>query len=517
MDKPDYSHTDSKPVSFRDLLGPPQQGVDGTTRVMSLVGGSPFDGSGSEVGRFSPATGDQLFVASALTDRELDRTVAIARGAFEDGPWARSTGRERSRVLRRAGEILQDRSEAFAQLIVAESGKPIREARGEVEAAVNIFEYFAGLARDIGGRTVRDIAPGLLAFTLREPAGVAGLIVPWNFPLAILCQKLPPALAVGCTAVVKPSPMTPLSSLALGNLLTEAGLPPGVVNVVVGEAPVGARLVEHPDVDVVSFTGSTATARAISATAGSRRLKRVAVEAGGKTPVLVLADADIDRTVEGVLFGSFFNQGECCVAGSRILVQESVGDEFTERLSQRAAEIKLGDPYQEATEMGPMVSAEHGDRVLGMLKQGIEEGGRIRTGGVEAVPTQYSGGPYLAPTVVDEVGPANLLAREEVFGPVTAVQSFGSLEEGVTVANDSPYALAACVWTRDLDRALTTTLRLKAGTVWINGGIDAFPELPLGGRRDSGFEPELGREGMEFFTNVKTVQAVLKRRPDWYA
>lgn len=505
---------DSGPVHW-PLLGVAVEATRQPPAIGGLVNGTVLWGDGAQSVRTSPATGAPLFTAASLSPAQVDAAIGAARSAFDHGPWGRATGRERARALLRVAELLDQRAEQMAALIVAETGKPIREARGEVGAAVNILEYFGGLARDVTGRTHRDVAPDRFAFTIREPAGVAGLIVPWNFPLAILCQKLPPALAAGCAAVVKPSPLTPLSALALATILAEAGLPDGVVNVVVGDAEAGARVVEAAEVDVVSFTGSTAVGRLIAERASRTRLKRVAIEAGGKTPVVVLRDADLEQAVDGVLFSAFFNQGEVCVAGSRILVDTAVEDAFVERFAERAAAIRLGDPFDEATEMGPLISDDHCVRVETMLRQSEREGARVRAGGTRLAASV--GGPYLQPTVLDRVNDTNVAASEELFGPVAAVQRFDDLDTAVQSGNAARYGLAASVWTNDLDRALKAALRLRVGTVWINGSTDAYPELPLGGRRDSGFGAELGREGMEFFTDAKTVQVLPRPGGAWYS
>jgi betaine-aldehyde dehydrogenase len=466
--------------------------------------------------RVSPATGETLFTTNELDEAQLDDAVRAARRAFDEGPWGSATGRDRATVLRAAAELLEERSEQFAQALVVEVGKPIREARGEVATAVNTLEYCSGAARGISGRTVRDVATGLFAFTLREPAGVAGLVIPWNFPLAILCQKLPYALAAGCGAVVKPSPFSPLTAIGMAQLLAEAGLPDGVVNVVLGDAAVGSGLVSHPGIDLVSFTGSTGVGRAIAASAGSKRLKRLAIEAGGKTPVVILGDAPLEETVEGVLFASFFNQGEVCVAGSRLLVDEAIAEPFVERLAARSNALRLGDPREEATDMGPVISQPHGERLERLVEAAAAAGGRVVSGGAQ-VRDVGPGGPYFAPTVVDGVTEGNPLVVEEQFGPVTSVEKFAGLPEATGRSNASPFGLAACVWTSRLDAAIEAASRLRAGTVYVNGSIDSFPELPLGGRGDSGFGGELGPEGLEFFTDVKTVQVSVGGRPAWYA
>lgn len=485
--------------------------------IASVVSGRQLPGAADPVVRRSPATGAPLFAARELGEHEVGPAVRAARTAFDDGDWGRATGRDRARVLWRTAALLEQHADDVARLLVLEAGKPWREAQGEVATAVNAFEYFAGLARDIGGRTAADIAPDLLALTVRQPAGVAGIIVPWNFPLAILCQKLPPALAAGCTAVVKPSPLTPLSSLAMAALLRAAGLPPDALAVVLGDGAAGSAIVADPDVDVVTFTGSTATARRIAAGAGSVRLKRVALEAGGKAPVVVLDDADLDATVDGLLFASFFNGGQVCVAGSRVLVAPPVLDELTERLTRRAAAIRVGDPWHPDVELGPLVSDQHFATVSGVLREGVAAGATVVGGGGRAEPIGTAAGPFLQPTVVRADDDDNPLVREEVFGPVVVVQPAEDLRAALRRTNASRYGLGACVWTADVDRAIAAALDLRVGTVWINGSTDAFPELPLGGLRDSGYGAELGREGLEFFTALKTVQ--LRRggpRRGWY-
>jgi len=501
----------------RKLLGPAVTGDrDGAPVIGSVIAGSGVGADSEMAPRVSPATGSILFHGGDATDAPVEAAVAAARRAFDTGPWGRSTGRDRARVLAAAARLIEERAEDLAWLLLSETGKPIREARGEVAATVNAFEYFSGLARDINGRTQRDIGRDVFAFTLREPAGVAGLIVPFNFPLGILGQKLPPALAAGCSVVVKPSPLTPLTALAVAGILYEAGLEPDALSVVIAGGAAGASLVSHAHTDVISFTGSTTTGRHIAAGAGSNRLKRVALEAGGKTPVIVTNNADLDLAVEGLLFASFFNQGQVCVAGSRILADASIAEELTARLGACAAQIRLGDPGLGDTEMGPLVSQQHFEGVLAAVDRATGEGATLVTGGAQVDVDGTSATPYLAPTVLFTDSDSNHSVREELFGPVTTVQPYADLAEVATRANAQQFGLAASVWTSDIDEALDLTFGLNSGTVWVNGSTDAFPEVPLGGRRDSGYGAEFGREGMEFFTENKTVQIRRGTRDAWY-
>lgn len=490
--------------TLAQLVGAAASTTDEQTAVASLVNGDRMAGDSHPVTRRSPGDRDVAFVNQSLTGSQAEEAIGAVRRGFDQGAWGRSTGRDRAKVLWRAAQLVADSTDRLTELLVVETGKPIREARGEVGALSNSLEYFAGLARAIGGRTETDIDRNLLAMTLREPAGVAGLIIPWNFPLGILGQKLPPALAAGNTVVVKPSPLTPLSTLAVAELLFEAGLPTDALSVVVGDGDAGAAIVESPHTDVVSFTGSTGVGRIIARSAGTNRLKPVAIEAGGKTPVIVLDSADLDSTVEGLLFGAFFNQGQVCVAGSRILAQRGIVDELAERLSARVADIRLGSPRDESTELGPLISEQHFEQVTGRIRESLDAGATLVAGGRQ-VHEDLPAGPFLSPTVLRSDDDTNPAVAEEIFGPVTALQSFDTVAEAAGRANAQAFGLAASVWGRDTDAAFHLTSQLRVGTVWINGATDAHPELPLGGRRDSGFSPEFGREGLDFFTALKTV------------
>lgn len=487
------------------LVGEAADYTDGELKVASLVNGKRLQGSARAEKRISPLDQTLNFISEPLNEEETQKAIRVVRGGFDHGEWGRATARDRSRVLWRAAKLVESATSRLSDLLMVEAGKPAREAAGEVSALVNSLEYFAGAARSVNGRTEDGIDPSLLAMTLREPAGVAGLIIPWNFPLGILAQKLAPALAAGNSVVLKPSPLTPLSALAVAEILFEAGLPTDALSIVIGDAEAGAAIVESYDTDVVSFTGSTGVGRKIASSAGKNRLKPVAVEAGGKTPVIVLDDADLESTVEGVLFSAYFNQGQVCVAGSRILAQRGIADRLAERLAERADEIVIGDPREDGTEIGPMISSAHFDQVSAKITDSVGAGAKIVTARTPESIGGGASGPYMPPTVLRTDDDDNLAIKEEFFGPVTSIQAFDDVSEAVERANAQAYGLAASVWGTSTDQLLSVTRALRVGTVWINGSTDSYPELPLGGRRDSGFAPEFGREGLEFFTALKTV------------
>jgi len=485
----------------------------GEAQLKSLIGGKPVSGKSELESRISPATGSKIFSWQGVSSSEVDEAVSIARHCLISSDWAKSTGRDRSRILRRASQIMETRCESIAQVITLETGKPIRESRGEVAAMVNLLDYFAGLARDINGRTMRDIDPGLFSMTLREPVGVVAIIVPWNFPLAILGQKLPAALAAGCSVVIKPSPLTPISSLLTAEILIEAGLNPQVISVLLGDAALGGELVSHIDVDAITFTGSTETARRIAAVASSKRLKRLALEAGGKTPMVVSTNADIDKAVRGIIFAAYFNQGEVCVAGSRILVHKSVVEKFTKKFITAVNKIVLGDPFNENTQLGSVISIPHLESLLASVKNSVEQGAILISGGNDKSAITPGKLPIFEPTVLFTESDSNPASSEEFFGPITTIQPYSSDAELVSRLNSSRYGLGAAIWSENMTEAFNLTLAINTGTVWINSSVESFPEMPLGGRRDSGFSPEVGREGMEFFTSLKTVHLRLANSP----
>ena len=468
--------------------------------------------SGARFERESPAHAVTVGSYPLADTADTDAAVAAARRAFDTGPWPHASGAERARLLLRVAEQIRAETEALARTEVLESGKPIAQARGEVQGAADLWAYAATLARTLSGESVNNLGPDMLGMTLREPIGVVALITPWNFPLLIISQKLPFALAAGCTAVVKPSELTPGTTLRLGQILLDAGLPAGVVNIVSGYGnPVGARLAAHPDVDMISFTGSTAVGQAVVA-ASAGNLKKVALELGGKNPQIVFGDADLEAALDAVVFGVAFNQGECCNSGSRLLVQRSIAEEFTAAVVERARSVPVGDPLDERTKVGAIVDERQLTKILGLIAAGEQGGARLRLGGQRL---ETGVGRFIAPTVFDAVDPGMAIAREEIFGPVLSVIPFDTPAEAVRIANSAAYGLSAGVWTRDIDTALTLGRSVRAGTVWVNSFMDGYPELPFGGYKASGLGRELGRDAVAEFTELKTLQLHIGPRTSW--
>lgn len=432
---------------------------------------------------------------------DVDRAVAAARRAFDSGPWPRMSGAQRARAMRHVAELIEANAEMLARVEALEGGKPIAQARGEVATTAEIWWYAATLAQHSYGDALNTLGEQYLGMMVREPIGVVGVITPWNFPLLIVSQKLPFALAVGCTAVVKPSQLTPGTTLILGRLCLEAGIPAGVVNVVTGTGGAGRRLAEHPDVDMVTFTGSTAVGRHIIAASAST-VKKVELELGGKNPQVVLPDAPIDRAVDAVVFGVYFNQGECCNSGSRLLVHQDVADEFVARVVERATKVKVGDPLEDDTLVGAIASEEQLATIEQLVGEGSSDGASLLLGG-DRMTSEV--GRFFQPTVFDHVDPAMSIAREEIFGPVLSVLRFSGLDEAVKIANSTIYGLSAGIWTQDIDSAITFARRAHAGTVWVNCWMDGFPEMSFGGYKQSGLGRELGRSAIDAFTELKTI------------
>jgi len=479
---------------------------------LMLVDGNDVEAlDGNRFSRTSPA--HDVVVASYPQARaaDVDRAVGAARRAFDEGPWPRMSGVERARVLLRVAELVRRDAEELARIETLESGKPITQAHGEVEATAELWEYAATLARHAYGDAHSALGADVLGLVLHEPVGVVAMITPWNFPLLIVSQKLPFALAVGCTAAIKPSELTSGTTVHLGGLLREAGLPPGAANVVTGAGEAGAALVSHPGVDMVSFTGSTAVGRRIAAVAGEQ-LKRTELELGGKNPQIICADADLDAAIDGAVYGALFNQGECCNAGSRLLVEATVAAEVAAQITERAARIRVGDPLDPATRVGAIASDEQLRTIETLVASGTSDGARLLAGG-ERLP--MPAGRFYAPTVFTEVAPQMAIAQQEIFGPVVSVLTFDDLDEAVALANGTPFGLSAGIWTRDVDKALRASRAIRAGTIWVNSWLEGYPELPFGGVGASGVGRELGRQAIHAFTETKTVQIHSGWRAPW--
>ena len=470
-----------------------------------FIGGEWKDAvSGRTFETINPATGKPLTTLAEGGAPDVDLAVQAARKAFAEGDWPKMPPSERGKLLWRIGEKILANREEIAELETLDQGKPIFESgKIEVPFVAELFFYYAGWPTKIEGATLPN-RPGALCYTLREPVGVCGLITPWNFPLLLMCWKLAPALAAGCTVVHKPAQWTSLSALRLAEILQEAGLPPGVVNVVTGKGSVaGAALAAHPGVDKVAFTGSTDTGREImKAAAGTT--KKITLELGGKSPNIVFADADLDAAARGAAAGIFYNKGEVCAAGSRLFVEAPAHDALMDKLLERSGKWPLGDPLDPKTRVGPIVHEEQLRKVMGFIESGRKEGAKLALGGERARVGEGEGA-FLQPTIFTGVQNTMTIAREEIFGPVLSVIRFDEFDEVLRRSNDTFYGLAAGVWSRDIARAHRAARALQAGTVWINSYTLFDPAVPFGGYKQSGFGRELGREGLDGFLQTKSV------------
>jgi len=476
-----------------------------------FIGGQWVDAaSGQTFDTPNPATGETLAAVAEGDAEDINRAVSAARNAFDDGPWGRLTPSERGKLLWKVGDLILEHADELAQLESLDNGKPVDVARGaDVPLAADMFHYMAGWATKIEGNTINISVPympgaNFHSYTLREPVGVCGQIIPWNFPLLMAAWKLAPALTTGNTVVLKPAEQTPLTALLLAQLIAEAGIPEGVVNVVTGFGETaGAALAAHDDVDKVAFTGSTEVGKLIvQAAAGN--LKKVSLELGGKSPNIVFDDADTGA-VEGAANAIFFNHGQCCVAGSRLFVQEDRFDEVVNGVAEIAKGIKLGPGMESGTQMGPLVSDEQLRRVTGFLESGVSEGATTVTGGNRHGETGY----FVEPTVITNTRPDMKIVREEIFGPVVVAAPFRSLDEIAAEANNSTYGLGAGIWTKDISKAHALAKKLRAGTVWINCYNVFDASLPFGGYKQSGWGREMGHEVLEAYTEVKAVTTQL--------
>ena len=469
---------------------------------MMIAGENTEASDGGRFERRSPGSDDIVSTYPQATSQDVDRAVSAARRAFDEGTWPLASGAERAAVLHRVSELIRRDADLLARTEVVESGKPITQARGEVDATAGLWEYAATLARHSYGDAHNGLGSNVLGLVVHEPVGVVAMITPWNFPVLIISQKLPIALAVGCTAVIKPSNLTSGTTVHLASLLHEAGLPDGVVNVVTGSGKIGAALCQHPGVDMISFTGSTQVGRVIARDAGEA-LKRVELELGGKNPQIICADADLDQAITGAVYGALFNQGECCNAGSRLLVEASVADAVEERIAALSQQVVVGDPLDPSTQVGAIASDEQLATIERLVDEGRAAGADLLTGGQRVASTS---GRFYAPTVFGSVAPELAIAREEIFGPVLSVLRFDTLDEAIGLANSTMYGLSAGIWTRDIDKALRAARTIRAGTIWVNAWLEGFPELPFGGFGASGIGRELGRQSIEAFTETKTIQ-----------
>lgn len=465
--------------------------------------------------RRSPSHGTVVSVSAKGDAAVTERAIGAARTAFDADIWSRTSGKERATVLLKVADLIEANVDRIALQETLESGKPISQSRGEVGGAADLWRYAASLARTTHGDSHNTLGADMLGVVVKDPIGVVSIITPWNFPFWILSQKLPFALAAGCTVVVKPSEMTPSSTVMMGELLLEAGLPAGVCNIVLGHGePVGRVMSTHKDVDMVTFTGSTAVGKQITqASAGT--LKKVALELGGKNPQVICPDADLGSAADAVTFGVYFNVGQCCNSSSRIIVHEDIAEDFVARVVDLSRQVRFGDPLDPETQVGAIVTPEHNARIDTYVKAAVAEGAKLNLGG-DMLPVGGLAEQFYQPTVISNVSPDMAIAREEVFGPVLVVLTYRTLEEAIALTNDSEYGLSAGIWSESIHTCLEFARRAQAGTVWTNTWMDGYPELAFGGVKQSGQGREIGRYGFEEFLEVKSlVMRVGRNRVPW--
>ncbi|HEV7344653.1 MAG TPA: aldehyde dehydrogenase family protein [Devosia sp.] len=480
-----------------------------------LIDGKSVDAqSGETMTRESPGhRGKSVGEWPAGTAADAGRAICAARRAFDTGPWPQMSGAERSTILHAVAERILAHVDELALIECLETGKPLAQAQGEIGYCADLWHYAAGMSRGLEGETHNAIGANRLGLVLREPAGVVGIITPWNFPFIIVSERVPWALGAGCTVVVKPSEFTSGTTIRLAELALEAGLPSGVFNVITGYGPAaGQTLAEDPRVDVLAFTGSVRVGTQLASIAAAG-VKRVGLELGGKGPQIVFADADLEAAVDGIAYGVYHNAGQCCISGSRLIVENAIRPALLERLLELSRALPFGDPLGATTRFGAMVSQQHIEKVASYVNAGVKEGAELLLGGDMVM---ASAGNFFAPTVFDKVRPDMSIAQEEIFGPVLATIGFDTPEEAVALANGTPFGLSASVWSTDLETAIQTTRKLRAGRCWINSVIDGTPELPIGGYKKSGTGRELGRYGFDEYSQFKGLHMTLGRGQPWF-
>ncbi len=482
------------------------QSLPSSPREFGFYVGGKWQGGRPLFDRASPGHGVPVTRIPKCTPDDLNAAVTAARTAFEDRRWAGLAGAARASVLLRAAEILKRRRAEIAYWEVLENGKPISQAMGEIDHSIACFEIGAGAARMLHGDSYNSLGDNLFGM---------GLITPWNFPFLILCERVPFILASGCTMVVKPSEVTSATTLLLAEVLEEAGLPAGVYNVVTGAGrTIGQALTEHPDVDMLSFTGSTAVGRSCVHAAADSNFKKLGLELGGKNPIIVFADADLEDAADAAAFGISFNTGQCCVSSSRLIVERSIAAKFEAMLAAKMAKIRVGDPLDPSTQVGAITTTAQNDVILGYIAKGQAEGATLVTGGRAK---DLGHGQYIQPTLFSGVTPNMSIAKDEIFGPVLCSMTFDTVEEAIQLANDTVYGLAASLWTKNIDKALTVTRRVRAGRFWVNCIMAGGPEMPLGGFKQSGWGREAGTYGVEEYTQIKSVHIETGKRNHWIA
>jgi len=486
-------------------------------KYQMLINGEWVNATSGEVRIIKdPGNGQTLATVPEANEKDVAIAVEAARRAFDKGSWRSTSALDRGKLLFKIADGIRAKAAELASLEVQNAGKPLAEAEFDIQDAANCFEFYGGLATKIHGETMQ-VPANSISYVVREPVGVCAQIIPWNFPLLMAAWKLAPALAAGNTLVLKPSEFTPLTALELGEIILDAGVPPGVVNVVTGVgAQVGSALSIHPSVDKLAFTGGTSTGRKVMS-AAAEGLKKVSLELGGKNPNIVFEDANFAAAVDGALFGAFANQGEVCSAGSRLLVQKSIHEKFVKALLEKIPRITVGHGLNPGVKMGAMVSELQMNKVLDYIQIGKEEGAALISGGKRLEEGEYKNGFFIAPTLFDNVKPSMRIAKEEIFGPVLSIIPFETEEEAVQIANDTEYGLAAAVWTQNLQKAHRVVNQIRAGITWVNTYHPTFNEMPWGGYKKSGMGRELGLYGIEAYLEIKQININLDEAPlAWY-